>query len=161
MQKTNAMRRLDAAKIPYEVFTYEVDESDLSGTHIAETLGLAPETVFKTIVTHGERSGYRVFCLPVMAELDLKKCAVIACDKRLELIPVKDILSITGYIRGGCSPIGMKKAFPTVIHDSAEALPFIHVSGGLRGLQIRIEPKTLARFISARFADIIHTDKNH
>ena len=158
MQKTNAMRRLDTAKISYEALAYEVDESDLSGTHIASSLGLPCETVFKTIVTHGDRGGHYVFCLPVDAELDLKKCAVLVREKRLELIPVKDILPLTGYLRGGCSPIGMKKVFPTVIHESAMHLPHIHVSGGLRGLQLRIDPFALCTLIGASYGDVVRTD---
>lgn len=154
MQKTNAMRRLDTARIPYEVLTYPVDESDLSGTHIASVLHLPVNIVFKTLLTHADRGGYHVFCVPVDRELDLKKCAVIAGEKRLELIPVKELLPVTGYLRGGCSPIGMKKSFPTVIDKSAEKLDFFYVSGGLRGVQLKLQPKALAAFIGASFGDI-------
>ncbi len=154
MQKTNAMRRLDSAKIPYEVLTYPVDESDLSGNHIADVLGISRDCVFKTLLTHGAKCGYRVFCLPVEAELDLKKCAVLAGDKRVEMIPVKELLPVTGYIRGGCSPIGMKKAFPTVIDESALLYDEIYVSGGLRGVQLKLSPTALADFIGATLADI-------
>ena len=156
MIKTNAMRMLTSAKIPFEVLEYEVDENDLSGTHIAEQLNFPPEKMFKTLVARGDKTGPLVFCIPVAEEINLRAAAVVTGNKKIEMIHVKDLLALTGYIRGGCSPIGMKKAFPTVIHESALTLPFIHVSGGLRGLQIRLEPQTLANFISARFADIIH-----
>lgn len=155
MQKTNAMRRLDAAHIPYQVLTYPVDENDLSGTHTADILGLPVDQVFKTLICHGEKCGYRVFCLPVAEELDLKKCAQIAGDKRVEMIPVKDILPLTGYLRGGCSPIGMKKAFPTVIDESAILYDIIYVSGGQRGIQIGLSPQALCDFIGASFADFL------
>ena len=112
MIKTNAMRRLDAAKIKYEVKEYEVDENDLSGTHIAEQIGLPFTQVFKTLVAKGEKSGVVVFCIPVDREIDLKKAAVVTGNKKLEMLHVKDLLGTTGYIRGGCSPIGMKKKFP-------------------------------------------------
>ena len=155
MQKTNAMRRLDAARIPYEVLTYPVDETDLSGTHTAAILNLPVEQVFKTLLCHGEKCGYRVFCLPVAEELDLKKCALLAGDKRIEMIPVKDILPLTGYLRGGCSPIGMKKAFPTVIHESASLFDKIYVSGGQRGIQIGLAPDTLRDFICATYGEFL------
>ncbi len=154
MQKTNAMRRLDAAKIPYRVLTYPVDENDLSGTHIANVLGIPCDCVFKTLLTHGSKCGYRVFCLPVAAELDLKKCAALAGDKKVEMIPVKELLPVTGYLRGGCSPIGMKKAFPTLLDESATLYDTIYVSGGLRGVQLELSPTALAAFIGASFADI-------
>ena len=155
MQKTNAMRRLDSARIPYEVLTYPVDENDLSGTHAADLLGIPYEQIFKTLLCHGDKCGYRVFCLPVAEELDLKKCAQIAGDKRVEMIPVKDLLPLTGYLRGGCSPIGMKKSFPTVIHESALLFDKFYVSGGARGVQIGLSPQALADFISASFADFL------
>ena len=113
MTKTNVMRLLDAAKIPYRAEEYAVDENDLNGMHAAEGIGMPPEQIFKTLVAKGERGGYAVFCIPVCCELDLKKAAKAAHDKKIELIHVKDLLATTGYIRGGCSPIGMKKQFPT------------------------------------------------
>ncbi len=153
--KTNAMRRLDAAKIPYETVSYEVDESDLSGTHIAEVLSL-PDAgcLFKTLVTKGAHGGYFVFCIPVEYELDLKRCAVCAGEKSVEMIPVKDLLPLTGYIRGGCSPIGMKKAFPTFIDESALLYDKIYVSAGQRGLQLILPPSVLIDFVGAKTADL-------
>ena len=119
MTKTNVMRLLDAAKIPYRAEEYAVDENDLNGMHAAEGIGMPPEQIFKTLVAKGERGGYAVFCIPVCCELDLKKAAKAAHDKKIELIHVKDLLATTGYIRGGCSPIGMKKHFPTFIDETA------------------------------------------
>ena len=120
MTKTNVMRLLDAAKIPYRAAEYAVDENDLNGMHAAEGIGMPPEQIFKTLVARGERAGYVVFCIPVCCELDLKKAAKAAGDKKIELIHVKDLLTVTGYIRGGCSPIGMKKQFPTYIDETAQ-----------------------------------------
>ena len=153
--KTNAMRRLDAAKIPYETAFYEVDESDLSGTHIAAVLAL-PDAgcLFKTLVTKGARGGYFVFCIPVEYELDLKRCAAAAGEKSVEMIPMKDLLAVTGYIRGGCSPIGMKKPFPTFIDESALLYDKIYVSAGQRGAQLILPPEVLADFVGASFADL-------
>ena len=131
--KTNAMRRLDAAKIAYEVCEYEVDESDLSGTHIADEIGLPYEMVFKTLVAKGDKTGPVVFCMPVDLEIDLKKAARVTGNKRIEMVHVKDLPGLTGYIRGGCSPIGMKKQFPTYLHASATSFERITVSAGVRG----------------------------
>ena len=111
---TNAMRLLEKAHIPFETGTYEYDESDLSGAHAAEVLGIDPDIMFKTLVTRGERMGILVFCIPVCAELDLKKCAASSGDKRVELIHVKELVSLTGYVRGGCSPVGMKQSVSRV-----------------------------------------------
>ena len=119
INKTNAMRQLDAAKIKYEVCSYEVDENDLSGTHIADQIGLPYGEVFKTIVTKGDKTGYTVFCIPCHKEIDLKRAAQATGNKRIEPLHVKDLLGITGYIRGGCSPVGMKKKFPTYFDESA------------------------------------------
>ncbi|MBQ3792384.1 MAG: Cys-tRNA(Pro) deacylase [Clostridia bacterium] len=143
--KTNAMRILDSRKISYTKAEYEVDESDLSGVHAAASMGLDPKTVFKTLVAKGSRKGYHVFVIPVDAELDLKKCAAAAGDKDMAMIPMKDLLPVTGYIRGGCSPIGMKKAFPTHLDQSAEGKERIYVSAGKRGLQIALSPGDLLR----------------
>ena len=143
MTKTNAMRRLDAAKIKYEVKEYEVDESDLSGIHIADQIGLPYEQVFKTLVLHGEKSGYFVCVIPGEHEVDLKMAAKVSGNKKCDLIPMKDLLPLTGYIRGGCSPIGMKKRFPTYIHETCLDFPFIFVSAGIRGLQIKLGPQDL------------------
>ena len=152
--KTNAMRRLDAAKIAYEVSEYEVDESDLSGTHIADEIGLPYEMVFKTLVAKGDKTGPVVFCMPVDLEIDLKKAARVTGNKRIEMVHVKDLLGLTGYIRGGCSPIGMKKQFPTYLHASATSFERITVSAGVRGAQLLLKVDDLLRFVGAKTADL-------
>ena len=152
--KTNAMRRLDAAKIAYEVMEYEVDENDLSGKHIADEIGLAHEIVFKTLVAKGDKTGFVVFCIPVDEEIDLKLAARETGNKRIEMIHVKDLLALTGYIRGGVSPIGMKKAFPTYIHESALQFERITVSSGTRGAQLLLPRAELLRFLGAKTADL-------
>ncbi len=154
MQKTNAMRRLDTAKIPYETLTYTVDESDLSGMHIAEQLQFPPEKMFKTLVARGDKTGSLVFCIPVAQELDLKRAAAITGNKRIEMVHVKDLPALTGYIRGGCSPIGMKKAFPTYVDESALQFDEITVSAGTRGAQLLLNRAALLQFIQAKTADI-------
>lgn len=153
--KTNATRLLAAKKIEFETFEYDYDESDLSGLHIAKEMGENPDLVYKTLVTKGEKTRVNVFCIPVAKELDLKKCAKVLGDKKVEMIAVKDLLSLTGYIRGGCSPIGMKKQYPTFIDISAENLDKIYVSAGKRGGQIYINPKVLSEFIGAKFCDLV------
>ncbi len=152
--KTNAMRMLTAAKIPFEVLTYEVDESDLSGTHIAAEVGLPMDMVFKTLVAKGDKTGYIVFCIPVDKEIDLKRAAAETGNKRVEMIHVKELLPLTGYIRGGCSPIGMKKKFPTYFHASAAALDKITVSAGVRGAQLLMDREVLVRFVDGILVDI-------
>ena len=152
--KTNAMRRLDAAKIPYEVFEYVVDENDLSGRHIADEIGLPHEIVFKTLVAKGDKTGPVVFCMPVDLEIDLKKAARVTGNKRIEMIHVKDLLSLTGYIRGGCSPIGMKKQFPTYVHQTAGDFEKITVSAGVRGAQLLLRVCDLLSFVGAKLADL-------
>lgn len=154
MQKTNAMRRLDAAKIPYQILEYEVDENDLSGMHIAEQLGFPPERMFKTLVAKGDKTGPLVFCIPVAAEIDLKRAAAITGNKKIEMIHVKDLLALTGYIRGGVSPIGMKKAFPTYVDESALQFEQITVSSGTRGAQLLLSREALIPFIGAKTADL-------
>ena len=148
--KTNAMRRLDTAKIPYEVFEYVVDESDLSGKHIADEIGLPHEMVFKTLVARGDRTGPVVMCIPVDLEIDLKLAARETGNKRIEMLPVKDLLGLTGYIRGGCSPIGMKKKFPTFLDESALQHEKITVSAGVRGAQLLIAVERLIPFVEAK-----------
>ena len=150
MPKTNAMRMLTAAKIPFEVITYEVDESDLSGMHIAESVGLPPEMVFKTLVAKGDKTGYLVFCIPVHKEINLKAAAAATGNKRVEMIHVKELLPLTGYIRGGCSPVGMKKKFPTYFDASADDLEEITVSGGARGIQLRLSREALIVFVEGK-----------
>ena len=152
--KTNAMRILDKAKIPYTVHTYEAGEA-VDGVTVAGKIGRPPEQVFKTLVTKG-RDGYFVFVLPAAAELDLKKAARTAGQKAVEMIPVKDLLKITGYIRGGCSPVGMKKPFPTVIASEAETLDTIIVSAGRIGWQMELTPESLRDLIGASFGDITY-----
>ncbi len=155
MIKTNAMRMLDAARIPYQTLEYEVDESDLSGVHIAETLRFPPEKMFKTLVAKGDKTGTLVFCVPVAGEIDLRRAASITGNKKIEMIHVKDLLALTGYIRGGVSPIGMKKKFPTYIDESALAFEEITVSSGTRGAQLLLNRETLLKFIGAKTADLI------
>lgn len=152
--KTNAMRMLSAAKIPFEVLTYEVDESDLSGTHIAAEVGLPMDMVFKTLVAKGDKTGYIVFCIPVDKEIDLKRAATATGNKRVEMIHVKELLPLTGYIRGGCSPIGMKKKFPTYFHASAATLDKITVSAGVRGAQLLIDREALIKFVDGTLVDV-------
>lgn len=152
MTKTNAMRMLDAAKIPYEVLEYEVDENDLSGIHIAEQLRFPQEKMFKTLVAKGDKTGPLVFCIPVAEEIDLKAAAALTGNKKIEMIHVKDLLALTGYIRGGCSPIGMKKKFPTWIDESALAFDQITVSSGTRGAQLLLNTAALLQFVQAKTA---------
>ena len=152
--KTNAMRLLDAAKIPYEVLTYEVDENDLSGTHIASRLDLPLEMVFKTLVAKGDKTGYLVFCIPVAAEIDLRAAAALTGNKKIEMVHVKDLLGLTGYIRGGCSPIGMKKKLPTYFDATAAEHERITVSAGMRGAQMLVEREVLVRFVDGRLIDV-------
>lgn len=154
MIKTNAMRLLTAAKIEFDTAEYAWSEDDLSGVHIAKELGVDPDCVFKTLVAKGERNGYLVFCVPVAKELDLKKCATAASDKRVEMLPLKELLPLTGYIRGGCSPVGMKKKFPTYIDESAILYDKIYVSAGQRGVQFIISPDDLKNYVGAEYADI-------
>lgn len=154
MNKTNAMRMLDAAKIPYQPLEYEVDESDLSGMHIAETLGFPPEKMFKTLVAKGDKTGPVVFCVPVAAEIDLRRAAAITGNKKIEMVHVKDLLALTGYIRGGVSPIGMKKRFPTYFDASALDHEQITVSSGTRGAQLLLDRAALLQFLGAKTADL-------
>lgn len=156
MKKTNAMRMLDEAKIPYEVKEYEVDPEDLSGLHLAEKASLSPEKVFKTIVLYGDRSGYLVVCLPVGEEINLKKAAMLSGNKSVELIPVSDLEKLTGYVRGGCSPIGMKKKFPTFASEKMRTQEKIYVSAGKRGLQLYLAPADLIAFCDITLGDIGH-----
>lgn len=153
--KTNAVRLLEQAGIPLREDFYEYDEKDLSGLHAAESLGANPETVFKTLVARGEKTGINVFCIPVCCELDLKKAAKAAGDKNMELVAVKELLGLTGYIRGGCSPVGMKKRYPTFLDDTCILWDEIALSAGERGHQMIVNPEKLMDFLSATLADII------
>ena len=154
MNKTNAMRLLEAAGIPFKTAEYEVDESDLSGVHAAEVLGRPAEQVFKTLVLKGDKSGYFVCCIPVAEELDLKKAAKVSGNKKCEMLRVRDLLGVTGYIRGGCSPVGMKKKFPTYIDETAVLFDEIAVSAGARGMQVILAPEELVDYCEAEFADL-------
>ena len=159
IEKTNAARLLDRAKIPYELIPYTVDENNLAATHVAKQLGEDIACVFKTLVLHGDRSGYFVCVIPGDCEVDLKAAARVSGNKKADLIPMKDLLGTTGYIRGGCSPIGMKKAFPVYLHSSAAEHPFIYISAGVRGLQIKIAPADLAGFVRAQICDLIKREE--
>ncbi len=152
--KTNAIRLVEKAGIPYEEKFYEYDESDLSGIHAAQVLGMPEEQVFKTLVARGERTGINVFCIPVCCELDLKKAAKAAGDKNMELIHVKELLGLTGYIRGGCSPVGMKKKYPTYIDELCQLSDTIALSAGERGHQIIVPPLPIAALLDAKLADL-------
>ena len=153
--KTNAVRLVEQAGIPCREAFYEFDENDLNGMHAAEALRMPPEQVFKTLVARGERTGINVFCIPVCCELDLKKAAKAAGDKNMELIAVKELLPLTGYIRGGCSPVGMKKKYPTFFDETCQLYDEIAVSAGARGHQMLVPPEALARLVDAKLVDII------
>lgn len=153
--KTNAVRIVEQAGIPCREQFYEYDENDLNGNHAAKALGMPAEEVFKTLVARGERTGINVFCIPVCFELDLKKAAKAAGDKNMELIHVKELLGLTGYIRGGCSPVGMKKKYPTYIDETCQLYDEIGVSAGARGHQMLVNPEALAGLLGAKMADLI------
>ncbi len=155
INKTNVARLLDKAGVAYELIPYEVDESDLSAVHVAAQLGEDVDCVFKTIVLHGDKTGYFVCVVPGEREVDLKKAARVSGNKKCELLPMKELLPVTGYIRGGCSPIGMKKRFPTYLHESAAGFDTIYVSAGMRGLQVRLSPQDLLHESGASYADLV------
>ncbi len=155
INKTNAARLLDRAKIKYELVPYTVDENNLAADHVAEELGEDINQVFKTLILHGDRSGYFVCVVPGNTEVDLKKAAKAAGAKKAEMIPMKELLPLTGYIRGGCSPVGMKKPFPTFFHVTAEDFPYIYVSAGQRGLQLKISPRDLIDYVGATVTDLV------
>ena len=152
--KTNAARLLDKAGIAYRLIPYEFDENDLAAHHVAESLNQPIEQVFKTLVLHGDRTGHIVCVVPGNGEVDLKALAKVSGNKKVEMILMKDLLGVTGYIRGGCSPIGMKKRFPTYMHSSATDFNVIYISAGVRGLQIEIAPSDLISFTGAVLADV-------
>ena len=155
INKTNVARLLDKAKVAYQLVPYEVDENDLSATHVADQLGENVAQVFKTLVLHGDKSGYFVCVIPGADEVDLKKAAKVSGNKSCEMIPVKELLPLTGYIRGGCSPIGMKKRLRTVIDASAQGRSAILVSAGKIGRQVELAPEALAGLVGAAFAPIV------
>ncbi len=155
MSKTNAIRYLESHEIEFDTVSYEVDEDDLSGETVAVKAGANPETVFKTLVCVGDKTGHIVFCIPVTQELNLKKAATASGNKKVEMIKLKDLLPLTGYIRGGCSPIGMKKLFPTYIDETAQLFENIFVSAGVRGIQVKLNPDDLIKIINGSYADLI------
>lgn len=157
MQKTNVMRLLDAARIPYEAISYPVDETDLSAVHAAAALGLNVECLFKTLVLEGDRVKFFVCCIPGAEEVDLRKAAKAAGDKRAEMLPMKDLLAVAGYVRGACSPVGMKKKYPTYIDETCMLHERIAVSAGVRGTMLLVEPGALTRYVGAVEADLIRT----
>lgn len=152
--KTNAVRIVEQSKISCRESFYPYDEKDLSGLHAANAIGMPPEQVFKTLVARGEKTGINVFCIPVCCELDLKKAAKAAGDKNMEMVPVKELLNLTGYIRGGCSPVGMKKKYPTFMDETSILWEEIAVSAGARGHQMILPPEKLAALVNAKLADI-------
>jgi len=154
IEKTNAARLLDKAGVSYKLIPYEFDENDLAAQHVADSLGQDIARVFKTLVLHGDRTGHVVCVVPGNAEVDLKALAKASDNKKVEMIPMKDLLSVTGYIRGGCSPVGMKKRFPTYFHTTALNFETIYVSAGVRGLQIEIAPADLIGFVGATVASV-------
>lgn len=156
INKTNAARLLDKAKIAYELIPYEVDENDLSAIHVADSLGENIEQVFKTLVLHGDKNGHFVCVIPGEHEVDLKLAAKASGNKKCDLIPMKELLLLTGYIRGGCTPIGMKKPFPTYIHESCLNYPYIYISAGQRGLQLKLDPNDLIKEVHAEVCILFH-----
>ena len=156
INKTNAARLLDKAKIAYELIPYEVDENDLSAIHVADSLGENIEQVFKTLVLHGDKNGHFVCVIPGQHEVDLKLAAKASGNKKCDRIPMKEFLPLTGYIRGGCTPIGMKKPFPTYIHESCLNYPYIYISAGQRGLQLKLDPNDLIKEVHAEVCILFH-----
>lgn len=154
IDKTNAARLLDRAKIAYQLIPYQVDENNLAATHVAQSLGEPVERVFKTLVLKGDKNGHFVCVIQGDKEVNLKSAAKVSGNKSAELIPMKELLPTTGYIRGGCTPIGMKKRFPTYIDNSALQFDYIYISAGVRGLQLKLSPKELIPFIDAVVAEI-------
>ena len=154
MTKTNAVRLVEQAKLPFRQSEYEYNENDLSGLHAAEAIGMPPEQVFKTLVARGDKSGVCVFCIPVCCELDLKKAAKASGNKKVDMVAQKELLPLTGYIRGGCSPIGMKKAYPTYMDETAELHEEIAVSAGVRGQQLILAPSDLISYVNMTVCDL-------
>lgn len=159
IEKTNAARLLDRAKVAYELIPYTVDESDLAATHVAEELGEPIEQVFKTLVLKGDRTGYFVCVIPGDKEVDLKLAARVSRNKKCDLIAQKELLPTTGYIRGGCSPIGLKKPFPIYIHSSALEYDYIYISAGVRGLQLKLSPQELVQYTRATVTELFYAPK--
>ncbi len=153
--KTNVCRLLDAVHIAYSTIAYEVDENDLSAEHVAASIGMDPAMVFKTLVLRGDRTGLFVCVVPAAATVDLKKAARVSGNKKAEMIAMKELLPATGYIRGGCSPIGMKKPLPTFFHSTCMEHATISVSAGQRGMQVVLSPEALVTYVGATVADIV------
>ena len=158
MKKTNAARFLDNLKIEYQLMEYDVDESDVSAEAVASKVALPLGQVFKTLVVRGDKSGVLLACIPGGAQLDLKRLSEISGNKKVEMVPVKEIQAITGYIRGGVSPIGTKKHYPVYLDESAMKFPFISISAGVRGCQILLDPKVLCKAVGAPFSPISRSD---
>lgn len=154
MTKTNAMRLLESEKINFEVFTYEYDENDLSGIHAAEFLKIKPCEFFKTLVLKGVKNGVFVCCIPVDRELDLKKAALVFNDKSCEMIHLKELLSIAGYMRGACTPVGMKKRFPVFFDESINNLDYVYMSAGARGLALKIKPLDMISYVEGKITSL-------
>lgn len=154
MSKTNAIRILEANKIKHSTFSYEYNEDELDALTVADKIGAEHESVFKTLVTTGDKTGVTVFCIPASTELNLKKAATASGNKKIDMIKMKELLPLTGYIRGGCSPIGMKKLYPTFIDETAQIWDDIYVSAGVRGTQVKISPQDLKNLVEAEFADL-------
>lgn len=152
--KTNAVRLVEQAGIPCREVFYDFDENDLNGNHAAKAIGMPPEQVFKTLVARGERTGINIFCIPVCCELNLKKAAKAAGDKNMELVPMKELLSLTGYIRGGCSPVGMKRKYPTFFDETAILFDEIALSAGARGHQMLVPPDDIVQLTNSTYSDI-------
>jgi Cys-tRNA(Pro)/Cys-tRNA(Cys) deacylase len=155
MKKTNAVRILESNNISFELFEYEFNEDEIDAVSVAGKINAPPETVFKTLVAIGDKTGYVVFIIPGNAELNLKKAAAVSGNKRVEMINVKDLLSVTGYIRGGCSPIGMTKKYPTYLEETSQLFERIYASAGVRGMQMKLSPFDLVKITEADFADLI------
>ena len=153
--KTNALRMLDKAKIPYSIKEYEYDEEHLDGRHVASQVDMDPNAIFKTLVLHDHHNEHLVCCVPVLEEIDLKKLAKLAGRKSVEMIPQKDLLSVTGYIRGGCSPVGMKKQFPTYIDESILKVDEVAFSAGKRGYQMIVNVQQILTYLNVEVGDII------
>lgn len=155
MKKTNAVRILESNNILFELFEYVFNEYEIDAISVAGKIGASPEMVFKTLVAQGDKTGFVVFVIPGNAELNLKKAAVTSANKKVEMIKAKDLLSVTGYIRGGCSPVGMSKKYPTFIEETSQLFEQIYVSAGIRGMQVKLSPLDLAKVTDADFSDLI------
>jgi len=155
MTKTNAVRALHKAGIAYELRSYEIDESDLSAERAAAKLGMAPETVFKTLITRGDKTGPLLACIPAGTELDLRALGEVSGNKRVEMVPLKEVLDLTGYMRGAVTPLAVKKPYPVFVDETIELWPIVGISGGTRGLEILLAPADLLRLTGATLADIV------